>query len=175
MAVLQSLTFNTLFTLFIISLIVIINNYFILKSQITNGIIIIFILTFFVNLLLGYYISFNSAMAYCGNHFNSVCFWKGIKQACYTTLVYIIVFFWSCPKSGFIGLMGDTFFSNTLAEIFIVGLSGVAITIDNYFRSIEQNCKLDFDTSAAAWKRIEKKLNVRKKNKGLQNLVEIKN
>ena len=175
MALVQSLTFNIFFTLITSIIICFINNFIILKSSITNAIIIMFIFVFIINFLLGYYISFNSSLSHCNNYFNKVCLLKGFKQTFYTTLVYILIFFWSCPKSGFIGLMGDTFLTNSIAESFIIGLSAIAITIDNYFQSINDNCKLDFNTSAAAWLRIEKKLNNRKKKKGLKNLISITN
>ena len=68
--------------------------------------------------------------------------------------------------------MGDTFFINSLSEAIIIILVNISLTIHNYFKSIKDNCKLNFALSAAAWKRIEKKLNSR--NKTHKEMTEIK-
>jgi hypothetical protein len=135
--------------------------------------IIIFIIHFFIIFILGYLISFYTGLSSCSNYISSVCFCKGFKQAFFSTIVYLIIFFVPFFKSGFIGLLGDTFIVNTFAEGFIMSLTNISLTIDNYFKSLKENCKLDFDLSAAAWKRIEKKLNSREK-KDSPDKIEIK-
>ena len=169
----MGLFLNILITILVIATLPFGLNYFILLPNIPFAIIILFICIFVLSFVLGVWISYNSGKSQC-NHFHwKTCLWKGFKQAFFSTLVYAIIFYIPFFKSGFLGLLGDTFFSNSLAEAVIMTLTNISLTIDNYFSSITDNCKLDFDVSAAAWKRIEKRLNTRK-SKSQPEQVEIK-
>ena len=168
----STLSINILVTILIFAFLPFGLNYFILGNNIKYGILIFFIAIYLVSFFTGYFISNYSGQKNCNNSFKKVCFWKAFKQAFYSTLVYCLIFFIPFFKSGFIGLLGNTFFSNSLSEAVIIVLTNISLTIDNYFHSIKENCKLDFDLSAAAWRRVEKKLNSRKKKKE-KNMVEV--
>ena len=169
----NALTINILIIFIVFSILPGVLNYFILENNIKYGIFFFFLIVYTISFITGYIISYYSGHNTCNNSFNRVCLWKAFKQAFYSTSVYCLIFFVPFFKSGFIGLMGNTFFINSLSESVIMILTNVSLTIDNYFRSIKDNCKLDFDLSTTAWRRIEKKLNSRKKKK-IKDLVEIK-
>ena len=169
----NAFTINILITILTYSVLPFFLNYIILGRNLKYGIIIFFSIVLFYSFIIGYLISYISGQYTCSNSFSSTCFCKGLKQSFYSTLVYAIIFFVPFFKSGFIGIGGDSIFNNCIAEMVILVLTNISLTIDNYFRSIKDNCKLDFDLSTAAWKRIEKKLNSRKK-KDIEEMVEIK-
>jgi hypothetical protein len=170
----MGLFLNILITIIVISILPFGLNYFVLLPNIPFAIIVLFVSVFLLSFILGIWVSYNSGKSKC-NHFHwRTCLWKGFKQAFFSTLVYLVIFYIPFFKSGFLGLLGDTFFfSNSLAEAVIMSLTNISLTIDNYFTSITDNCKLDFNVSAEAWKRIEKRLNTRK-SKSMSDQVEIK-
>ena len=159
----MNLLLNIIFTIvFIIGLPFMIN-YFILQKDFKYGLIFIFSSIYIVSFILGFFISWNVGKSNCNHTHTIICLKKAFKQSFFTTLVYAIIFFFPIFKSGFIGLLGDTTFSNSLAESIILVLSSISLSIDNYFKSITDQCKLDFNLSAVSWNKIEKKLNSRKK------------
>lgn len=164
------LTFVITITIFTFIILPFSLNYLILYNNISYGFIILFFINFIISFFIGYFISYYTGKTKCENSINKVSLCKGLKQAFFSTLVYVIIFFIPFFKSGFIDLFGDTFLINSLAESFILVLTNIALTIDNYFLSINQQCKLDFELSAAAWKKIEKKLNSRKKKRDIEKI-----
>ena len=169
----MGLFLNIIITIIVFAILQFSLNFFILLPNIPFATIILFVSIFVLSFILGIWVSYNSGKSQC-NHFHwKICLWKGFKQAFFSTLVYLVIFYIPFFKSGFLGLLGDTFFSNSLAEAVIMALTNVSLTIDNYFTSITDNCKLDFNVSAAAWKRIEKRLNTRKSN-SISKKIEIK-
>ena len=157
------LTFSIILTIIVFLLIPFILNYILLYNNIPYGFILLFLINYIVSFIFGYFISYFSGLTKCNNTNYKVSLWRGFKQANISTIVYIIIFYIPLFKSGFIEILGDTFYSNSFAEAFILILSNISLTIDNYFLSLTEQCKLNFKLSAAAWNKIEKKLNSKKK------------
>jgi len=125
--------------------------------------IIYFIVVYIYSFIVGTLISFYSSYSNCENTDLKKSLKKGLKVGFLSLLVYIIIIYVPFFKSGFISLYGkNDFLGNSSTEAILLVLSNIAITIDNYFKSIIDSCKLDFDESARAYSRIEKRLNDRK-------------
>jgi len=157
----MGLFLNILLTIIIISGLAFGINFVILYPNIPNSIYLFIISVFIVSFLMGSYISYNTGRSQCQHSKWKTCLWRGFYQASFTTLVYVIVFFVPFFKSGFIALTEDTFRSNWITEAILMSLTSISLTIDNYFKSIRDNCVLDLKASSVSWNRIEKRLNSR--------------
>ena len=137
-------------------------NYTIFETIPGYGLQLVAGIIFIVAFILGYVISYSSSIQECDKFKNKVCLKQGLKQAIYSVFIYLIIMFIPFLKSGFTDIGGDTLFSNSIGEGFILGMSNIALTITNFFNSKEEGCKLSQKESDAAYQKIEKTLNSKK-------------
>ena len=128
---------------------------------------------FIVTAFMGFFISIYTSNSYCKKIRFMKSFKKGLTQAFYTTLVYLIVFMIPFFKTPFTDIGQDTLLWNSLAEGFFVGLTSITLTISTYFTSQKDCCVLTKEEANKQYKKIEKGLKSRKK-KSVSKKVEIK-
>ena len=115
--------------------------------------------------LVGYLVSISASNQKCDTHKPKVAMSKGNKQALYSVLIYIVVFFIPFLKSPFTDIGGDNLLWNSVGEGFILGMTNIALSISNYFTSQKESCVMDKQEAAKAYSKIEKKLKSRRKKK----------
>jgi ABC-type arginine/histidine transport system permease subunit len=138
-------------------------NYTLFQSSPSFGLELVILGIFGVTYLVGHIISVSASNQRCDKHKPKVAAKKGFKQAFYSTLIYLIVFFIPFLKSPFTDIGGDNLFWNSLGEGFILGMTNIALSISNYFTSQKESCVMDKKEAAKVFAKMEKKLKSRKK------------
>ena len=138
-------------------------NYIILPNFKAYSLIIMITTVFVISFIYSSIISLSSSISECNRYRLRVVLINALKQAIYHTIIYIIIIFIPIFKSGFIDIGGNTIFWNSLGESFIMALCSVIFTIINYFTSKQSGCELTDIESDKQFKKMEKKLNSRKK------------
>jgi hypothetical protein len=140
-----------------------ISNYTILENIPNYGFELVGLSIFLITFFLGTLISYNSSVTECNRYKLSICIKQGLRQAIYSVIIYLIVFFFPFLKSGFTDIGGNNLLWNSIGEGFILGMSNIAITITNYFSSKNDGCKLSKEEADMVYAKIEKKMQSRKK------------
>ena len=139
-------------------------NYTVLTQFPDRALIIIPTIIFFVSFIKSFIISLSSSISECNRYRLQVCLKQALNQAFWTTTVYLLIFFVPFLKSGFTDIGGDTLFSNSIGEGFILAFTSLILTLVNYFDSKRLGCQLNSLESEKEYSNIEKKLNSRKKS-----------
>ena len=94
----------------------------------------------------------------CNRYIFSVSLNQALKQAVWTTIVYLFVFFIPFLKSGFTDIGGDTLMANSIGEGFILAFTSIILSLVNYFDSKKLGCELNRLEAEKQFNMIENKL-----------------
>ncbi len=136
-------------------------NYTILENFTSYGFEIVSVCIFIVTFCLGTLLAYNASVRECDKYKKSVCFGQGFRQAIYSVIIYLIVFFIPFFKSGFTDIGGNNMFWNSIGEGFILGMSNIVISIGNYFTAKYQGCLLSTEEAEQAFLSMETDLSSR--------------
>ena len=136
-------------------------NYAILQAMPGLGVQIMIIIVFFMSFLVGAISSAYSSVSECSSYKKGLIVKKGIKQAIIVTIVYVIVWFFPWFKSPFVEIGGNNILANSIGESFILGMTSIALSIDNYFTSQKDGCTMSTEEADKAYSKMEKKLQSR--------------
>lgn len=140
-------------------------NYTIFQTMPKIGLELVLVGIYLITFLVGYIVSISASNQKCDTHKPRVAIGKGNKQALYSLLIYLVVFFIPFLKSPFTDIGGDNLLWNSAGEGFILGMTNIALSISNYFTSQKESCVMTKQQAAKAYAKIEKKLKSRRKKK----------
>jgi hypothetical protein len=138
-------------------------NYAILQTMPGIGFQIMIPTVFMVSFFNGAIASAYSSSSDCGMYKKGLAVKKGIKQAVISTAVYALVWFFPWFKSPFVEIGGENILANSIGESFILGMTSIALVIDNYFSSQKEGCTMSKEEADKAYAKMEKKLHSREK------------
>jgi hypothetical protein len=143
----------------------IILNYTLFQASPKYGLELVVLGVFIVTYIIGHIVSISASNQKCDKHNTKVASSKGFKQALFSILIYLFVFFVPFLKSPFTDIGGDNLLWNSVGEGFILGMTNIALSIGNYFTSQKESCVMNKQEAAKVYAKIEKKLKSRKKKR----------
>lgn len=138
-------------------------NYAILQTMPSIAFEIMIPCVFVVSYFIGMFGCIYASSSECDVYKKGLAVKKGFKQAFIATLVYSVVWFFPWFKSPFVEIGGDNILANSAGESFILGMTSIALIIDNYFDSAKEGCRMSKEQSEKAYAKLEKKLHSRSK------------
>lgn len=120
--------------------------------------VVIFLVYFIYAILL----SINTSQNKCGKSYKPVYIYEGVKTGLTMSLSYILLIFIPYFKQPFIDIGGDTENISLISEIFYMNFINIIMSIENYYNSQFEGCKLSDNDMMSEIKKIEKKLNKNK-------------
>jgi hypothetical protein len=130
--------------------------------------LILFIIYFLYALLL----SVNTSSNKCGKSYRRVYLMEGLKTGLTMSLSYVLLIFVPFLKQPFIDIGGDNETVSIISEIFYMNFINIIMSIENYYNSQFEGCKLSDTDMINEIKKIEKSLNRPKQRRKRQVTVE---
>lgn len=130
--------------------------------------LILFVIYFTFALLL----SINTSSNKCGKSYKRVYLFEGFKTGIALSSSYILLILFPILKQPFIDIGGDTSFTSLVSEIFYMNFVNIIMSIENYYNSQFEGCRLSDTDMMDEIKKIEKNLNKRKPRRKKQVTVE---
>ena len=138
-------------------------NYAILQSMPSMAFQIMIPIVWVVSYFVGSFASIYASNSECSRHKKMLAARKGFKQSFIATLVYAVIWFFPWFKSPFTEIGGNNILANSMGESFILGMTSIALVIDNYFTSVKEGCRMSKEQADQAYAKLEKKLHSRDK------------
>ena len=165
------------FTILYVVLIVLLTNYMLLGPLK----IIEFIPNFFLYIIyaiifyfiFGYSISVYASKKQCNKSKKIVAMKQGFKSIILPIIVYIVIYFIPAVRKPFNELFGDNILGNSIAEITLISLNLITVTIMNYFDSVKESCKVSNKELEERIDKLDKYLNKKTKKKK-KKMIEVR-
>ena len=156
------------FTILYVVLIVLLTNYMLLGplkiiESIPNFFLyIIYAIIFYF--VFGYGVSVYASKKQCNKSKKIVAMKQGIKSIILPIIVYIVIYFIPAVRKPFNELFGDNVLGNSIAEITLISLNLITVTM-NYFDSVKESCKVSNKELEERIDKLDKYLNKKLKRK----------